>query len=138
MKSELKYIAFNRDKSINELFFYTSIWKSEFEFIKIELSFLKLLIKTYPFKSKIPNMFEHLQLFILNIDKLEEDRNLILENIELHRNQLSKKLKRNDLKHDDFNILTYDNLADEIFNYLESYKNLKSKIYQYINGLIAE
>ena len=73
MKSELKYTAFNRDKSINELLFYTSLWKSEFEFIKTELSFLKLLIKTYPFKSEIPNMFERLQLFILNIDKLEEE-----------------------------------------------------------------
>ena len=128
MKSKLPYTAFNHKKSLNELLFYTSLWQSELEFIKIELSFIKKLIKTYPFKSEIPNLFEHLQLFILDIDNFEENRNSILVNIHIQKNNLKK-----DLKYSDFD---YDNLAEEIFNYKENYKNLKIKIYQYINGLI--
>jgi len=87
MKSELKYVSFSNNKSINELLYYISLWITEFEFIKIELSFLKYLIKTYPFKSKIPNLFEHLQLFILELESLEEDRNLILKKIHHQKKQ---------------------------------------------------
>lgn len=128
MKSELKYVSFSNNKSINELLYYISLWITEFEFIKIELSFLKYLIKTYPFKSKIPNLFEHLQLFILELESLEEDRNLILKKIHHQKKQLSNRLKSYDLN--------YENLEEEVFNYLEDYKKLKTRIYQYINGLI--
>lgn len=128
MKSELKFTTFSHNKSINELLYYISLWIIEFEFIKIELSFLKSLIKTYPFKSKIPNLFEHLQLFILELDDFEENRNLILKNIHHQKKQLNNKLKSSDLN--------YENLEEEVFNYLENYKKLKTRIYQYISGLI--
>ncbi|WP_299526501.1 hypothetical protein [uncultured Lutibacter sp.] len=128
MKSDLKHVTFSHNKSINELLYFTSLWISEFEFIKIELSFLKRLINNYPFKSRIPNLFEHIQLFILDLDNLEEDRKLILENIHFQKKQLSNKLKSSDLN--------FEDLEEEVFNYLEGYKKLKARIYQYISGLI--
>ena len=136
MKSELKYATFSSEKSINELLFNISFWDSEFEFIKIELSFLKHLIKTYPFQVSIPNLFEHLQLFILDLDNLEEDRASIVQNLSIQKNQLKSKPKKEDFNYGNFNLKDYDNLTEEIFNYLEQYKKTKSKIYQYINGLI--
>ena len=128
MKSELKYVTFSHNKSINELLYYISLWVSEFEFIKIELSFLKHFIKTYPFKSRIPNLFEHIQLFILDLESLEEDRNLILKKLHHQKKQLSNKLKSSNLN--------FEDLEEEVFNYLEGYKKLKTRIYQYIIGLI--
>lgn len=128
MKSELKFTTFSHNKSINELLYYISLWTTEFELIKIELSFLKHLIKTYPFKSRIPNLFEHLQLFLSDLDSLEEDRDLILKNIYHQKKQLSNKLKSSNLN--------YESLEEEVFNYLEGYKKLKTRIYQYISGLI--
>ncbi len=128
MNSELKFTTFSHNKSINELLYYISLWTTEFEFIKIELSFLKHLIKTYPFKSRTPNLFEHLQLFVLDLDSLEEDRNLILKNIHHQKKQLNNKLKSSNLN--------FEDLEEEVFNYLEGYKKLKVRIYQYISGLI--
>ncbi|WP_372794526.1 hypothetical protein [Lutibacter sp.] len=128
MKSGLKYVTFSHNKSVNELLYNISLWVSEFEFIKIELSFLKHLLKTYPFKSKIPNLFEHIQLFILDLESLEEDRNLIQKNIHHQKKQLSNKLKSSNLN--------FEDLEEEVFNYLEGYKKLKARIYQYVSGLI--
>ena len=128
MKSELKYVTFSHNKSVNELLYYISLWTTEFEFIKIELSFLKHLIKTYPFKSRVPNLFENIQLFILDLDSLEEDRNIILQNIRHQKKQLSNKIKSSNLN--------FEDLEEDVFNYLEGYKKLKTRIYQYISGLI--
>lgn len=136
MKSELKYTSFNSEKSINELLFNISFWNTEFEFIKIELSFLKHLIKTYRFQVSIPNLFERLQLFILDLDNLEEDRVSIIQNLSIQKSQLKSKPKKEDLNYGNFNLNVYDDLNEEIFNYLERYKKIKLKIYQYINGLI--
>ena len=136
MKSELKYTSFSSEKSINELLFNISLWKSEFEFIKIELSFLKHLIKTYPFQVSIPNLFESLQLFILDLDNLEKDRASIVQNLSIQKKQLKNKPKKEDLNYGNFNLIEYDNLTEDIFNYLEAYKKIKVKIYLYINGLI--
>tara|TARA_R110001583_G_scaffold82774_1_gene219303 strand:- start:38530 stop:38943 length:414 start_codon:yes stop_codon:yes gene_type:complete len=136
MKSGLKYTTFSSEKSINELLFNISIWNSEFEFIEIELSFLKHLIKTYPFQVSIPNLFERLQLFILDLDNLEEDQVSIIQNLSIQKNQLKNKSIKEDFNYDTFNLKDYDNLTEEIFNYLVEYKKIKIKIYQYINGLI--
>lgn len=123
MEADLKYATFNHDRSINELIYMTSLWQQEFEYVKVELSFIKHLLKKYPFKSKAQNMFERIQLFILDIDNFEEKRNSLYMDI----NQYKLQLK---------NIVNYHNLSKEIFNYLEAFKKLKIRIYQYINSLI--
>ena len=128
MKSELKFTAFSLEKSINELLYDISLWTSELKFIKIELIFLKTLLKTYPFESKTLNLFEHIQLFIADLNNFEKNRNLLLNEMHFHKKNLNKELKSANVN--------YNNLGKELFSYLESYKNFKAKLYQFIEGLI--
>jgi hypothetical protein len=136
MESNIIYKSFSKDKTIEELLYNISLWISDYAFINIELSFIKRLIKAYPFSSTTPNLYERLQLFILELDNFEQAKNNILVKI----NDYDKKLieceetKAIDLDH--LYLAEYEKLAEEVFMYLKHYKNLKIRIFEYINGLI--
>ena len=133
----IKYKTFNRDKSIDELHYYTSKWMVELGFVDIELPFLKRLIKTYPFKGNIPNLFENIQIFISKLDQFGNDKSDIIKEIIEHNNQLQGMLECNDMSCDDFYLNEYDALAKKIFNYLQSYQNLKMEIYIYFRSVLS-
>jgi len=136
MKQEITYKTFDHIKSSSELFYNFLVWTSEFEFIEIELNFLKHLIKTYPFQSKIPNLYEHLQLFIQELDNLEKIKSNLIDKIHTQNIQLSNKLKQYEMNSDNFYRIEYEKISEEIFNYMQNYKNLKVRIFEYVNGLI--
>lgn len=135
MRPEIEYKSFNRTKSINELLYNSSLWISEFNFIKIELTFFKHFIQSYPFKSKIPNLFEHLQLFIQELDNFEKEKNNIIDKIDLYTKKLSDTTKNNNISYNNFYLVKHEKLAEEVFNYMQQYKNLKTRIFNYVNGI---
>ena len=135
MEADKVYKSFSRDKTIEELFYNTSLWTSEFDFINSELAFLKRLIKAYPFSATIPNMYEHLQLFILELDNFEKEKNNITEKIKNYHRKIERP-EINSSESGHFYLLEYEKLAEEVFIYLMHYKNLKIQIFEYINGLI--
>jgi hypothetical protein len=136
MKALVKYKIFLHDKSVDELQFNADLWISELEFIDIEISFIKHLIKSYPIKSKIPNLFENLQLFIQELDTIEKEKNNLADNIHQYINQLSGMIECDKLGCDNFYVIAYEKLAKQIFNYLQAYKKLKTQIYEYLNGIL--
>ena len=136
MESHLKYKVFTSEKSVIELLHNCKIWASDFDFIKIEISFLKRLLKTFPFKSSIPNLFEKLQLFANDLEHSDSVRATIQETINTHNQQLNSKIKLTKINYDNEYLYSYDNLAEEVLEFLEDYKNLKVKIYEYVIGLI--
>jgi len=136
MKQALEYKIFNRKKSKDGIRYTISMWMLEFEFIKIELAFLKRLIKTYLFKASIPNLFERIQLFILEFENFEKEKNILIDKIYFHHNHINGTLDGADLSYNNLNIIEYEKLAEEVFNYLQNYKNLKIKLFEYMNGLI--
>lgn len=136
MESQLNYKIFTREKSVNELLHNCELWISDFEFIKIEISFLKRLLITFPFKSLIPNLFEKLQLFIIDLDHLDSVRVTIYETIKTHNQQLRNKINLKKLCYDNEYLNSYDDMAEEVLAYLEDYKKLKGKIYEYVIGMI--
>lgn len=126
MKSIIKYRGFNRNKSVDELLYNNILWLHYFNFIKVEITFLKQLLKEYPFKTNIPNLFEHIQLFIKDLDTFENHRIKIIENI----TSQNKQLKTN------FNLAAFEDLDEEISDYKQTYINLKNNIYEYLRGLL--
>jgi tRNA splicing ligase len=136
MESGQVYKSFSRDKTIEELLYNTSLWTSEFDFIHIELAFIKRLIRAYPFSSTIPNLYERLQLFILELDNFEKEKNNIAEKINNYHLTLNENPEINTLESGHFYPLEYEKLAEEVFMYLIHYKKLKIQIFEYINGLI--
>ncbi len=136
MKAIEKYKIFLHDKSVDELQFNTSLWISELEFIDFEVSFIKHLIKSYPIKSKIPNLFENLQLFIKELDTIEREKNNLTDNIHQYTNQLNDMIECDKLSCDNFYVIAYEKLAKELFNYVQAYKKLKTQIFEYLNGIL--
>lgn len=136
METGSVYKTFSRNRTMEELLYNTSLWKAEFDFIISELTFIKRLIKAYPFTSTIPNLYERLQLFTLELDNFEKEKNILTEKINSYWLQIIKEPENIKLESSHLNLLAYENLAEEIFMYLKHYKNLKIQIFEYINGLI--
>lgn len=136
MQASPVYKSFSRDKTMEELLYNISLWTAEFDFIHGELAFIKRLIKAYPFTATIPNLYEHLQLFTLELDNFEKEKNNITEKINSYHLKLSETPEINVLESGHFYLLEYEKLAEEVFMYLIHYKNLKIQIYEYVNGLI--
>lgn len=136
MESNIIYKSFSKDKTIEELLYNISLWTSEYAFINIELAFIKRLIKAYPFSATIPNLYERLQLFILELDNFEQAKNNILVEINNYDKKLLESEETNALDPDHLYLVEYEKLAEEVFMYMKHYKNLKIRIFEYINGLI--
>jgi hypothetical protein len=136
MESNIIYKSFSKDKTIEELLYNISLWTSEYAFVNIELAFIKRLIKAYPFSATIPNLYERLQLFILELDNFEQAKNNILVEINNYDKKLLESEETKSLDPDHLYLVEYEKLAEEVFMYMKHYKNLKIRIFEYINGLI--
>ena len=123
MKSIIKYRGFYRDKSTEELLYNNILCEHYFNFIKVEITFLNQLLKNYPFKSNIPNLFEHIQLFIKDLNDCENNRIRIIENITSQNQQIKSN----------FDLVAFESFAEEISDYKQSYLNLKNNIYEYLS-----
>lgn len=138
MISQIKFKTFSRDKSIDELHFNTEKWTSELEFSAFELPFLKRFVKSYPYDNTIHNLFENIQLLKQQLDKIEKKQPILIKEIRNHNNQLEGMLECNDVSCDDFYLDQYNQLAENIFIYLQDYKNLKVEIYTFLHGVIPD
>lgn len=136
MESNIVYKSFSKDKTIEELLYYVSLWKSKYAFINIELAFIKRLIKAYPFSVNIPNLYERLQLFSLELDNLEQTKNDILIQINDYEKKLTEGEETVMLVPGHLFLVEFEKLAEEVFMYRKIYRNLKIRIFEYINGLI--
>ncbi|HEY9221287.1 MAG TPA: hypothetical protein VIO43_06890 [Lutibacter sp.] len=136
MQANPVYKSFSRDKTMEELLYNISLWTAEFDFIHGELAFIKRLIKAYPFTATIPNLYERLQLFTLELDNFEKEKNKITEKINDYRFKISETTEISVMESGHFYLLEYEKLAEEVFMYLIHYKNLKLQIFEYMNGLI--
>ncbi len=136
MESNIVYKSFTKDKTIEELLYNITLWTSEYAFINLELDFIKRLIKAYPFSSTIPNLYERLQLFILELNNFEQAKNNILVKINDYDKKIRESEETNTLDPDYLYLVEYEKLAEEVFMYLKHYKKLKIQIFEYINGLM--
>ena len=137
MKSKLTYKVFNGDTKNVQMLYTCSVWISEFKFIKTEINFLKLLINSYPFKTMIPNLFEKLQLFILELERFEIDKNSIVNEINLVVIQSNIALKKDKKEAEILKETNFNETSNNVYDYLERYRILKSKIYEFISDLIV-
>ena len=134
MRTSPKYKIFLHDKSIDELQFNSSLWKSELKFIDVEVSFIKQLIKTYPIKSEIPNSVEHLQFFIEQLNSMEKEAHSITDDLKNYTKELGGMTECDKLSCDNFYVIAYEKLAKAVYKYLRKYRKLKTQIYEYLNG----
>ncbi len=110
-------------------------WQMELEFISIEIPFLVQILKSYPFHSQRPNLFERLQLFIQQLESLEEFRILTLDKISTHKKNLlaMKKMGRTNSS---FSKINHKIIEEDYTNFLLEYQQLKWEIFEYSNTIL--
>ena len=136
MEKVIEFKEFHHNKSMDELLHETTQFAVNLNFINTDLKFLKHLIKTYPFKNNMFNLFERVQLFNIEIDTLNEEKSNILNEIKKHETELKGMLECDELSCDNFYMMEHQKLAAIIFNYIQKYQDFKTEIYQYITGII--
>jgi predicted nuclease with TOPRIM domain len=136
MERILEFKEFQHSKSMDELLYENSQFTANLNFINTELEFLKHLIKTYSFRNKILNLYERIQLFSIQIDKLNDEKNELLNKIKHHETELNGMLECEELSCDNFYMMEHQKLAALIFNFIQKYQEFKTEIYQYITGII--
>lgn len=138
MKSHKKFKVFPRERSVIELMHNCDLWTSDLDFIKIEISFLKQILISFPFKASIPNLFEKLQLFIQDLENLEILKISINSDINTHYQQLNSENKLKYFSSEDSYLDTNNIIAEKVLEYMNDYKKLKINIYEYVEGLIKQ
>jgi len=136
MERVLEFKEFHHSKSMDELLYESTQFTANLNFIDSELKFLKHLIKTYPFKNKMLNLFERVQLFGIEIDSLNEEKDSILNEIKKHEVELKGMIECDELSCDNFYVMEHQKIAALVFNYIQKYQEFKTEIYQYITGII--
>jgi len=134
MRTTPKYKIFLHDKSIDELQFNSSLWKSKLKFIDVEVSFIKQLINTSPIKSEIPNSVEHLQFFIEQLHSMEKEAHSITNDLQRYTSELGSMTECDKLSCDNFYVIAYEKLAKVVYKYFRKYRKLKTQIYEYLKG----
>lgn len=136
MNPTISYKVFDSNKSYGAVLNETNLWIADLEFFKIEMLFLKAIIKSNLFKSQIPNLFERLQLLIMEVDQFIKDNDILIEQIKLYNKSVERLLKSDVFSLEDDYIDKYRNLAEEVFLFTQKYKNFKMRLYEFITELI--
>lgn len=136
MKPTISNKAFDIKKYGKEVFYETNIWVSDFEFNKVELSFFKALLKTNLFKSQILNLFERLQLLLMEVDRFEESNTILIDKVKQYNSLIESLLISDVFRLNDENSERYYQLVEEVFLFNRKYKNFKRGMYEFIEGII--
>lgn len=110
-------------------------WQSDCNFISFEITFLKKLLESYPFKVSIPNLFEDLQLFREELNVVKDDCDKINEQIKNLQNQKEPLQIKKAVTLKQSNS-TNQNIEIKIVALHQKYQKLKIAIYEYMLGLI--
>ncbi len=111
-----------------------SQWQLELDFIALEIPFLIQILKSYPFHSQRQNLFERLQLFIQQLEALEEERILILEKISMHKMNLT--MKKIGSINSSFSTINHTVIDEDFTNFTLEYQQLKWEIFEYSNTIL--
>lgn len=130
-----KKIEIQLENNVQKLLNEANQWYLELDIIASEIPFIKQILKSYPFQSQNPNLFERLQLFVQRLESLEDLRIFTLDNIDSHKNQLVE-LKKNAKDFDHFFKINHEIIEEEFTRFMQDYKNLKWEIFDYANAIL--
>jgi hypothetical protein len=138
MERITEFKDFYHYKSIEELQYESYQWKSNLDFLKFDLEFLKDLLKADIYKSDILNLFETLELFKKDIDKQNDERSKLFDSVTFHIEHLEKKKQCKKANCNQFYIEIHEKMAYDVAVFFEESNNLKHQIFEYINSVIIK
>ncbi len=136
MEKEQKKIG--QEKKVEELHWEIQQWKSHFQFLDDELTFIERLLGSYAFQPNTPNLFERLQEYKIKIQKLETTKKKVRDYISAHENTLGGMLECMDSACDLAFYRKHDKLQLKVDDCFTEFQELKSKIFNYAGGILKK
>jgi|SRR5690554_939457 len=128
---------FYNDKSIDELRFNLTFYKSRLEILKEELEFFKHLMRAQIYDKKVPNLFETFEFFKKRMDAMIKLHSKLLNEIDRQYNEVQLKLECDELSCDDYFVRSNYELELDVVNFLMKTAKLKSEMIEYLKGIIT-
>ena len=130
--------SFIQEKNINVLLGDCLFWIRELLFLEEEITFLKIIVKTYPFKGNTPNLFENIQLFAKDFDAILDQKNQIQENLKTHQDFLKESKTNRSTDTIKLLIALHEDIEKQLLDFFTSYKETKAKLYEFMSELIKQ
>lgn len=127
-----------QEKKVEELHWEIQQWKSHFQFLDDELTFIERLLGSYVFQPNTPNLFERLQEYKIKIQKLETTKKKVRDYISAHENTLGGMLECMDSACDLAFYRKHDKLQLKVDDCFTEFQELKSKIFNYAGGILKK
>ena len=123
--------------SAEELHEESKKWFSELKFAKDEQKFLNNMVKDYTLDIIDSDMFKTVQPVVDSLNKSEKDLVDLFKKVQLHENQLQIMVDEvNQEKMEAAYLDTHNDLAMEVHDYFEKYRDSKSKIFDIVSNVI--
>jgi len=138
MKTKIEYKSFNNNKAIEELQYNLLQKRETLRNLIAEHQFYTFLLNAPIYKSLALNLFETLEGFKSEIEKVDQKTKMLLNEIGMQLYQIDKKIECQDLVCDNFFIKEIDNLEYKTSIFLIDIIDLKSRIFQYLQHVIIK
>ena len=123
--------------SADELHEESKKWFSELKFAKDEQKFLNSMVKDYTLDIIDSDMFQTIQPVVESLNKSEKELVDLFKKVQLHGNQLEIMVDEvNQEKMEEAYLDTHNDLAMEVQDYFEKYRDSKIKIFDIVSNVI--
>ena len=123
--------------SADELHEESKKWFSELKFAKDEQKFLNNMVKDYTLDIIDSDMFKTIQPVVESLNKSEKELVDLFKKVQLHENQLQIMVDDvNQEKMEEAYLDTHNDLAMEVQDYFEKYRDSKIKIFDIVSNVI--
>ena len=123
--------------SADELHEESKKWFSELKFAKDEQKFLNNMVKDYTLDIIDSDMFKTIQPVVESLNKSEKELVDLFKKVQLHENQLQIMVDEvNQEKMEEAYLDTHNDLAMEVQDYFEKYRDSKIKIFDIVSNVI--
>ncbi|MBO0340446.1 MAG: hypothetical protein ACTHOM_10280 [Allomuricauda sp.] len=123
--------------SAEELHEESKKWFSELKFAKDEQKFLNNMVKDYTLDIIDSDMFKTVQPVVESLNRSEKDLVDLFKKVQLHENQLQIMVDEVDQEKMEAAYLdTHNDLAMEVQDYFEKYRDSKTKIFDIVSNVI--
>ena len=135
---EQEKLVKSQEKKVEELHWEIQQWKSNFQFMDDEMTFIISLLDSYAFQPNTPNLFERLQNYKTSIERITTVKKEVRNYISTHENNLGGMLECKDTSCDLGYYRKHDKLKAEVADCLERFKNLKFEIFNYAGSILKK
>ncbi|RSK40418.1 hypothetical protein [Mangrovimonas spongiae] len=136
MTTNITYRSYNTDKTLEELQYNINKHKIRLENTKEEIVFYEFILSAPMYKNSIINLFETLQQFKTKLQELERQVLQLIEDINVHVNQIAKKNECEDVMCDNYFLQHQDNLERKTHDFFTELSILKSAMFDYLKSVI--